>query len=135
MFAKGSVPWNKGIKFEAGGRSVSTRFKKGTRPPNHRPVGSTRVTKDGYLEIKIEKGLHKWRLLHREIWKTHNGSYPKKSEAIVFIDGDKQNCSIENLKLVSRCDLMKMNSVQNYPENVKEVIRLKSVLRRKLNGK
>ncbi len=28
-------------------------FAKGNVPPNHRPVGSERISKDGYIEVKV----------------------------------------------------------------------------------
>ncbi|SFK75609.1 HNH endonuclease [Nitrosomonas aestuarii] len=129
----GSVSWNKGKKFNALGRSVETQFKKGTKPPNWRPVGSTRISKDGYIEIKIAEGMHKWRLLHRENWKKHHGQYPKSGQAIIFIDGNKHNCNISNLALITRQELMLKNSVHNLPAPLKQVIQLTGALRRRVN--
>ena len=134
---KGNIPWNKGVKgLQLRGRAKYTQFKKGNSPANHRPVGSTRLcSKDGYVLIKVAEGMFKWRLLHRENWKKHYGEYPPKGTAIQFIDGNKENCDISNLKLVTRRELMQQNSVHNLPEELKDVIRLKGVLRRKINGK
>lgn len=134
-FKKGQAPWNKGISFDSGGRSAETRFRKGTVPPNHRPVGSTRVTVDGYVEIKAAEGRFQWRLLHRENWKKEYGSYPPVGTALVFKDGNKQNCDISNLELLTRKELMSRNTVHSLPEEVKEVIRLNGVIRRKIHGK
>lgn len=134
-FKPGHTPWNKGYSFDPGGRSVEARFKKGMVPANHRPVGSTRTDKDGYIEIKIAEGMHQWRLLHREVWKKACGEYPPRGMALVFRDGDKQNCSIENLELLTRQQLMARNSVHNLPQEIREVIQLNGVLRRKINGK
>lgn len=135
-FQKGSIPWNKGMKgYDAGGRARKTRFKPGSVPPNRRPVGSTRLTKEGYIEIKIEEGNRKWRLLHREVWKRHFGEYPAKDMVIVFKDGNRLNTDISNLELISRRELMDRNTVQNYPEEVKEVVRLRGVLTRKINDR
>jgi hypothetical protein len=134
-FKPGHQTWNKGLNFDSGGRSVETRFKKGTVPPNYRPVGSTRISVDGYTEIKVAEGMHQWRLLHREVWKEVHGEYPPKNMALVFRDGNKQNCSIENLELLTRQQLMARNTVHNLPEEIKDVIRLNGVLRRKINGK
>lgn len=134
-FFKGHSTWNKGTHFVASGRSAETRFPKGLVPANHRPVGSTRVSVDGYVEIKIAEGMHKWRLLHRENWKKAHGEYPAPGTALVFKDGNKQNCEIENLELLTRKELMGRNSVHNLPEEIKEVVRLNGVLRRKINGK
>ncbi|WP_430231001.1 HNH endonuclease signature motif containing protein [Nitrosomonas communis] len=135
-FIKGLIPWNKGVKgMPSVGRMHETQYKSGSKPANWRPVGSTRVNVDGYIEIKVAEGMHQWRLLHREVWKQHRGEYPPKGTALIFINGNKLDCDINNLKLVTRRELMKRNTVHNLPENLKQVIRLKGVLRRKINGK
>ncbi|WP_218117922.1 HNH endonuclease signature motif containing protein [Nitrosospira sp. Nl5] len=134
-FKKGQSAWNKGIHFDSGGRSAETRFRPGTVPPNHKPAGTTRISKDGYLEIKIAEGMYQWRLLHREIWKEAHGEYPARGTALIFKDGNKQNCNIANLEVLTRKELMLRNSVHNLPEEIKEVIRLNGVIRRKIHGK
>lgn len=136
QFVKGRVPWNKGMKgYAPGGRASETYFKKGSKPHNCLPVGSTRLEKDGYIGIKVEEGKNKWRPLHHEVWKRYHGVYPAAGMALLFIDGDKQNCAIENLKLVSRRELMDRNTLHNLPEELRQVIQLRGVLRRKINGK
>lgn len=136
QFKKGMIPWNKGMKgLPLKGKMKDSQFRPGNQPANWRPVGSTRVNVEGYIEIKVAEGMHQYRLLHREIWKQLNGRYPPKGSALIFIDGNRQNCDISNLKLVTRKELMLMNTVHRLPENLKEVIRLKGVLKRKINGK
>lgn len=132
-FLRNAVPWNKGIKFEAGGKSELTRFKPGRVPPNHRPVGSIRIDKDGYTQIKVDEGKNKFRLLHREIWKQHHGSYPARGTAIKFKDGNKANCSIDNLEIISRAELMRQNSMHNMPEQIRSVIHTRISLIRRIN--
>jgi len=73
--------------------------------------------------------------LHREVWKQHHGQYPPAGTAIVFVDGNKQNCDINNLKLLTRKELMQRNSIHNLPEQLKEVLALKRAIVRKINGK
>ena len=59
QFKKGNVPHNKDKKQveymsqESIERTKETRFKKGNKPKNYRPVGSERITKDGYIEVKV----------------------------------------------------------------------------------
>jgi hypothetical protein len=50
-FRKGLKPWNKGLK-GVNGKS-NTTFKSGNVPHNHKPVGTVRMTKDHYPEVKI----------------------------------------------------------------------------------
>ena len=112
-FKKGSTPWNKGLKGYMGANKTS--FKKGTIPPQYRPVGSERIAKDGYIEIKVEDP-NKWELKHRVIWEQHNGEIPK-GYAVIFADGDKSNLDIDNLLLVSRKQLLFMNRNNLISEN------------------
>lgn len=130
----GAVQHNKGKKFEAGGRSAEFHFQKNNMPHNSVPVGTIRHEKEGYLKIKIAER-DKWELLHREVWKREHGTYPPNDCAIIFIDGNKQNCDISNLKMVTRAELMLQNSMQNYPEELKKVINLQAAIRRKINAR
>ncbi len=104
-FLKGSIPANKGTKGLT--RANRTSFKKGHTPINYRPVGSERITKGGYIEIKV-KDPNLWRLKHLVIWEKENGPLPKGC-AIMFADGNKLNLNMENLILVTRNQLLIMN--------------------------
>jgi hypothetical protein len=130
-FTKGQAAWNKGIKGLdlSGGKG---QFTTGHMPTNHRPVGSTRLDKDGYQMIKTAEP-NKWELLHRVVWKEAHGSYPPKGKAIVFKDGDKLNCVPGNLEMISRIDLMKRNSVHNLPKELAELVQLRGALNRQIN--
>lgn len=109
-YKKGSIPWNKGLHYKAGGRSKETQFKKGEMPPNWVPIGSERITKDGYIQIKIQEGKFQrnWRGKHILIWEEINGPLPD-GHAIIFGDGDKRNFDIDNLILVTRAELLILN--------------------------
>lgn len=104
-FKKGSTPWNKGLKGHMGANKTS--FKKGTIPPQYRPVGSERITRDGYTEIKV-KDPNKWELKHRLIYKQHYGEIPK-GHNVIFADTDKTNLNIDNLILVSKSEMLILN--------------------------
>lgn len=95
---KGAVAWNKGKKGYMGANATS--FKKGQTPKNHRPVGSERITKDGYIQVKIAEP-RTWRLKHIVEWEKVNGSLPK-GHCIRILDGDRTNCHIDNLICISR---------------------------------
>lgn len=84
-------------------------FKKGNIPPNYRPVGSERITKDGYIEIKI-KDPRTWRLKHLVVWEAQNGPIGE-DDVVIFKDNDKTNCSIDNLMKIKRAELLKMNQI------------------------
>lgn len=106
-FEQGHTPWNKGRKGEYYKGCEKTWFSKGHIPANYRPVGSERITKDGYTEVKVADP-NKWRLKHNIIWEQHNGPIPK-GHVVIFGDGDKTNFNINNLILVSRAQLARLN--------------------------
>ena len=106
-YEKGNVPHNKGKKCKSTGRMAETQFKKGNTPHNHKPVGSERITKDGYTEVKIEEP-KKWITKQRLIWEQLNGPIPKHY-CILFKDKDKSNLAINNLALISRNELKILN--------------------------
>ena len=107
LIEKGNVPWNKGIHFVAGGRSAETRFKPGQKSLNERPVFSERISKDGYVEIKIP-GCRSWKLKQRWVWEQHNGKIPD-NHVVIHKDGDNTNNDIDNLMLISRAVLAVIN--------------------------
>ena len=107
-FKKGQTPWNKGLKCVNGSGGVATQFKKGQRPHTYRPVGSERVTVDGYTEIKVADP-KTWKQKQRMIWEQANGPIPKGYK-VIFADGDRANFDIENLLLISSAQLAVMNA-------------------------
>lgn len=116
-FKKGNVPFNKGKKWdeymspEGQKNSRKTTFKKGNVPPNRRECFEERITKDGYIEIKIQDGkLNKnWILKHRYIYEQHYGKIPDGYN-VMFADKNKQNFDVDNLILVSKSEDLIMNS-------------------------
>lgn len=113
QFRKGNVPVNKGKKWseympqESQQGCLRTTFKKGNVPHNHRPVGSERVTKDGYIEIKVQEP-NKWKLKHRVLYEKEYGEIPK-GHKLIFADGNKLNINLDNLILVSPSEELIMN--------------------------
>jgi hypothetical protein len=76
-------------------------------PHNYLPVGSERITKDGYAEIKI-RNPRTWKAKHIIIWEKAHGKVPK-GNAIIFADGNRLNLKLKNLLMVSRAELAVMN--------------------------
>lgn len=105
---KGNTPWNKGKTGYMGANKTS--FKKGNKPPSWMPVGSERVTRDGYIEVKVRDAQkqNNYELKHRHIWEKHNGEIPE-NHVVMFKDGDKLNVELSNLLLVSRGQLAVFN--------------------------
>ena len=106
-FIKGQVSHNKGKKGVCAAGSEKGWFHEGHMPHNHKPVGSERISKDGYWEVKIAEP-KKWRMKHVLVWEQHNGPIPR-GMCVIFLDGDKNNLSIDNLRMISRADLARMN--------------------------
>lgn len=138
FFSKGHCPANKGLKqkdymTEAQiEKTKATRFKRGSRPKNYKPVGYERVNKYGYLEIKIADP-DVFELKHRVVWKKVHGDIPPGYN-VQFKDGNKLNVSIENLYLINRAQQMKTENsfYARYPEEVQMLIRLKGCLNRQI---
>ena len=104
-FKPGQVPHNKGKKGQGGWEP--TQFKKGNVPGNYRPVGSERVDARGYTEVKTADP-STWKTKHQALWEEHNGPVPK-GHVVIFGDGDKFNFDPDNLILVSRSQLLRLN--------------------------
>jgi hypothetical protein len=113
-FERGQTAWNKGLKgLQLGGKE--TQFKKGNIPVNYRPVGSERISKDGYIEIKVADP-RTWRLKHNVIWEEAYGKVPK-GHCIIFLDGNKQNLDITNMQLITRGQLARLNQKHLISDN------------------
>ena len=111
-FPKGHEPINKGTKgmFNVGGNKTS--FKKGQAPLNWVPVGTERINTDGYVMVKVKEDGHygqRWKLKSRIIYEEHLGRKLKRSEKIMYLDGNPLNLAIDNLKLITD----KENAVMN----------------------
>lgn len=108
-FRKGQIPHNKGKKMpkEVYEKVKHTMFAKGNIPPNHRPVGSERISKDGYIEVKVAEP-NKWRLKQRVVYEEAKGKIPEGCP-IIFLDGNKRNFDIDNLRCITRSELLYLN--------------------------
>ena len=105
-FEKGHATWNKGTKGLT--KANVTSFKKGQKSHNYKPVGSERITKDGYCEIKVSDTGRRWKSKHLVVYEKHHGKVPRGS-VVIFLDGDKRNFDIDNLHLVTRGQLAMLN--------------------------
>lgn len=120
-FEKGSKPWNTGTKGVCKPNSGS--FKKGNLPKNWKPVGHQRII-DGYIMEKVEEP-NKFRFKHQLVWEEHHGQIPKEM-VLWFIDGNRQNCSIDNLELIKKTEQIRRNQlkVNQAPGEIQETLKL-----------
>lgn len=109
-FLKGNIPWDKGLKGWQKGK-VGSWFKKGHLPQKTRPIGDERVNKNGFVEVKI--GMPRvWKLKHHLIYEKYYNEKIGRWDKVMFLDGNKRNFDISNLKKVS-------NSEQSFLANTK----------------
>ena len=133
-YKKGHTTWNKGKKMsdETKEKVKKTWFKKGMIAQNRKPIGSTRVSVDGYKLIKIAEP-NKWALYHRHLWEKTHGEKLSKNEVVIFADGDKTNFDIDNLVKVSRSNLLYLNNnklIFDDPELTKTGVNVSKVAER-----
>ena len=128
-YKKGEAPWNKGKYMRV---SIATEFTKGNKPHNYRPVGSERITVDGYKEKKIADP-NKWKGMHILLWEEVNGPVPPRHK-VVFKDNNKLNISIDNLLCLSYEDAMKRNSIHRYPTEIVKAIKAVSKLKKTIRN-
>lgn len=110
-FKKGNVPFNKGKHTPSVGRTIETQFKAGHMPHNTKPIGYERISRDGFIEVKVrekpENGRRNFEFKHRLIWEQAHGEIPK-GYIITFLDGNPQNCVLENLAMISQAENLQL---------------------------
>lgn len=151
-FKKGQSPKNKGLRRPGygPGRMKETQFRPGNRTGmaarNYKPVGTILPDTDGYLRIKVRDAKHGeeatgfgntkvWPLYSRWVWEQANGPIPPK-HMVIFRDGNRKNCAIENLELISRSENARRNVMWNrYPRDLAENIQLLGAAKRRIRTK
>lgn len=104
-FQRGQKVWNAGTKGATG--KNRTTFRPGNVPASIKPLGTTRRSRDGYIEIKVAQPNPwtgcptRYRPLHLVNWEAAHGPVPPQ-HAVLFVDGDKNHCALDNLRCVHR---------------------------------
>ncbi len=142
QFMPGEVPWNKGKSYPQ--PHNPTRFKK-NRPieqhANYRPIGSFRLSKEGYWEVKwcddrSIMPIKRWKGYHRLVWEQHRGSIPK-GHIIVFKDRKKgvtpDEITIDMLECISRAENANRNHPNNKSPELAKLCQLKGAITRQVN--
>lgn len=114
-FPSGHTPANKGGTMPFNPRSAATRFQPGCRAGRaaalHKPIGTERMSKCGYREVKVNDALPlqaRWRAVHLVLWEAVNGPVPEGC-ALKCLDGDRLNTAPENWTAVPRALLPRLN--------------------------
>jgi hypothetical protein len=117
----------------------TTQFKKGERRGRaaciYQPIGTERLSKDGYRERKISDGMpfqRRWRAVHLLVWEAAHGPLPP-GHAVVFRNGDKADIRLDNLDCITRRQLMARNTVHNLPTPLAQTVQLLGALTRQIN--
>ena len=112
-FEKGQTPANKGKKMPWNANSAATQFKKGVRrgvaARLYKPVGTERLSKEGYLERKIHDGMplqSRWRAVHLIRWEERNGPIP--AGHCLKCLGDRSDTDPSNWELIDRALLPRL---------------------------
>lgn len=144
----GQTPWNKGVKGSTGTQAgcLATQFRPGRDPSearNYRPIGSLRITKDGYLEQKTTDDqsvypARRWVAMHRIVWERENGQVPP-GHIVVFRQGmlttDTDLITVDRLECITRAENMRRNTYHRYGKEVAQLIQLRGVITRKIREK
>lgn len=103
----GHASFNKGMKGWFPPGSEKTRFQKGHKVANALPVGTEVTDQEGYIKVKVAEP-NVWKFKHRLVWEKEYGEIPADS-VVIFLNKDRSDCRLENLKLVKRSLLSTMN--------------------------
>lgn len=145
-FTKGQAAWNKGVKGVVGVQEAcrATQFKPG-RPAhearNYQPIGTLRVSKDGYLERKVtdDPGVYparRWVAVHRLVWEAANGPVPTGC-IVVFKPGRKTTdvdaVTTDAIECITRRENMLRNTYHRYGPEVAKLVQLRGAITRQIN--
>ncbi len=93
----------------------------------YRPVGSTRLDKDGYVAIKVADPCT-WRRAQLVEWEKYHEPIDKQKEMLIFLDGNRQNYHISNLYKIPRALIAIFNRNDLWrlitPESIESVVKL-----------
>lgn len=119
-FEKGHVPENKGVPMseETKDKIRHTWYSPGHRPYNAHDVGDEVLHKyksgKAYWYVKVAEP-KTWKPKHHLLWEQHYGPI-KKDYIVIFLDGDTNNVTIENLRMISKQDNVRINQLYSSPD-------------------
>ncbi len=145
-FKSGHETWNKGTRGISGNHpnTQRTQFKKGemhgAAQHNYVPIGSERISKDGYLERKVNDDhpvpVRRWVAVHRLVWESANGPIPG-GHVVCFRPGrktaDAEKITVDGLELVSRAELARRNHPVTRSPELAKLVQLKGAITRQIN--
>jgi hypothetical protein len=150
QFKPGLQPWNKGKPSTQTGtghhpNSRRTQFKadgslRGAAQHNYVPVGSLRVSKDGYLERKVTDDhpvpARRWVAVHRLVWEAERGPIPV-DHIVRFKPGQKTtvlaDITADRLECITRAEHAHRNHPRNRDPELGRLVQLKGAITRQVN--
>lgn len=148
QFKPGHVPANKGLRRPGwhSGRMRETQFKAGSLGGHAaeivKPLGHLRVSKDGYLERKVNNDRpfnKRWKAVHRIVWEAAHGPIPA-GHVVMFKPGRRgqrlEDIAEDALELVTRAELARRNRMWTlYPKPIATSMHLLGQLRRRIRAR
>jgi hypothetical protein len=144
QFKPGHQTWNKGIGWRAGGRSIETQFKPGSKPHTTMPLGSYRVVDckgNKQLEQKTSDATganqKRWTPVARLVWERHHGPIPT-GHIVIFKDPAQrtvvlEEITIDKLAMVTRGEHAKRNHPRSKNPEFARLVQLKGAINRQVN--
>lgn len=143
-FKPGHTTWNAGLKGISGHHpnTAANHFKPGTKPHTWKPIGSLRVTHEGYLQRKVtDTGYppRDWVSVHRLVWEAAHGPVAP-GHRVVFKArkpiADEAAIVPDVLECLSLREIMRRNSVHTVlPKPLAQLVQLRGALSRQINRK
>jgi hypothetical protein len=137
QFQKGQAPPNKGQKMSTDvyQKVAQTMFKKGNKPMNTQPIGTIhqRSDKSGKMYLYIKLADSNWQLLNRYTWEQYHGPIPK-GLIVAYKDGNYLNNDINNLMLLTKKENMARNTIQRFPVELQNLIKINCKLNKKIKN-
>jgi hypothetical protein len=131
------APANKGQKMSTDvyQKVAKTMFKKGSKPMNTQPIGTIhqRSDKSGKMYLYIKLADSNWQLLNRYTWEQYHGPIPK-GLIVAYKDGNYLNNDIDNLMLLTKKENMARNTIQRFPVELQNLIKINCKLNKKIKN-
>jgi len=146
-FKPGNRPWNHGLKGSTGHHpnSRATQFKKGemsgAAQHNYVPIGTLRISADGYLERKMtdDPSLYparRWVPVHRLVWEAAHGPIPR-GHIVVYRPGMKTtieaNVTVDRLECISKAENIRRNHPRSKSPELAKLVQIKGAITRQVN--
>ena len=120
---------------------ISYKYEKPNKSHSNKPtpIGAIVRKTDGDM-LKVKVGNHKWKYLQREIYEQYHNVKLKDDEYIIFLDQNRRNFKINNLKLITRQESAILSKEKLYSENPLvtetglQAIKLKNKIKELNNG-